>query len=81
MYARTKGWQLGTVEVEIDYDPGADPRRCSIIVHTGLPLSVERVGRLEKVAATCPVRRALEGGVEFAERVEPQRLPLLRAAG
>ena len=81
MYARTKGWELGTVEVEVDYEPGAEPRRCSIAVHTGLPLSAEQLARLEKVAATCPVRRALQGGVEFTERVEPRHLPLLRAAG
>lgn len=68
MYARTKGWDLGDVDVEVEYDHNASPRGCEIVVHTGAPLLPEQVARLEKVAATCPVRRALEGGVVFHER-------------
>ena len=81
MYARTKGWELGAVEAEVDYDHHAAPRRCDIVVRVGRPLAPEQIARLEKVAASCPVRRALEGGVVFTERVEPpdSRRPLLRA--
>lgn len=83
MYARTKGWELGAVEVEVDYDHHATPKTCQIVVRTGRPLAADQLGRLEKVAATCPVRRALEGSVVFSERVEPaaSSRPLLRAAG
>ena len=82
MYARTKGWELGNVEASVEYDHHASPRRCEIVVRTGRPLPADRLARLEKVAATCPVRRALEGGVVFTERVEPaaSRAPAVRLA-
>jgi putative redox protein len=80
MYARAKGWELGRVEVEADYDPKATPRRCDILVRIEQPLSDDQLERLEKVAATCPVRRALEGSVEFSERIA-SRPRLLGAAG
>jgi len=81
IFARTKGWELGTVEAEVDYDHHATPRRCEIVVRVGRPLAHEQIARLEKVAAACPVRRALEGGVVFTERVELPSAgrPLLRA--
>jgi putative redox protein len=71
MYAKTKGWELGGVEAEVDYDPHATPRTCAIVVRTGRPVDASRLSRIAKVAATCPVRRALEGSVVFTERVEP----------
>jgi putative redox protein len=82
MYARTKGWELGAVEAEVDYDPHATPRTCAIVVRTERPLDAARLARIGKVAATCPVRRALEGAVVFTERVEPASLgrPPARAA-
>jgi putative redox protein len=81
MYARTKDWDLGTVEVDVDYDPHASPRTCAIVIRTGKPLAPLQRARLEKVAASCPVRRALEGGVAFTETVGPAVAgrPLLRA--
>jgi len=79
MYARTKGWELGDLQVEVDYDQSSAPRTCSIIIHTGRAVTPEQAARLEKVAATCPVRRALEGGVVFSEHIE-QAVSELRAA-
>jgi len=70
MYARTKGWELGRVDVDVDYDPRATPRSCDIAVRVEHPLTTEQRGRLEKVAATCPVRKALEGAVTFSERFD-----------
>jgi putative redox protein len=69
MYARTKGWELGHVDVDVDYDHHATPRHCRIEVRIGEPIPALWLERLEKVAATCPVRRAIEGCVEFEERV------------
>lgn len=69
MYARTKGWELGHVEVEVDYDPGASPRRSTVLVRVEAPLTAGELARLEKVAATCPVRKALEGEIAFTERL------------
>lgn len=70
MYARTKGWELGEVEVDVDYDHLSTPRRFDISIRLGGDLSSEQLRRLEKVAATCPVRRAIEAGVVFEERIQ-----------
>lgn len=75
MYARTKGWDLGDVTVRVDYDPRSTPRRCSVHMVVGHEVSTEQLQRLEKVARTCPVRRALEGGVEFTETLHRRRSP------
>lgn len=80
MYARMKGWELGRVEVEADYDHKATPRRCEIVVRIERPLTDAQLERLETVAATCPVRRALEGSVVFSERIAT-RPRLVSAAG
>ena len=69
MYAKTKGWPLGEVEVTVDYDPQAVPRHCAIGVHLPESLTPDQVKRLERVASTCPFRRALETGFEFDERI------------
>ena len=71
MYARTKGWELGEVTVEVDYDHHSNPRRCDIAITTERPLTPVQLTRLERVAATCPVRRAIESGIEFVEHIGP----------
>jgi putative redox protein len=70
MYARTKGWELGDVEVEVDYDHVSTPRRFDISIRLGGDLTPDQLRRLERVAATCPVRRAVESGLVFEERIE-----------
>ena len=75
MYARTKGWDLGDLTVRVDYDPRATPSTCSVQVEVGHEVSAEQLQRLEKVARTCPVRRALEGGVEFTETLSRRQAP------
>jgi len=77
MYARTRGWELGELCVDVDYDHASTPRRCDITIRIEHPLTAEQQARLEKAAASCPVRRALEGGVEFRERIG---LPLATTA-
>ena len=83
MNARGKGWNLGLVEVDADYDHRSEPRRCEIVIRTENELSDAQLERLAKVAETCPVRRALASGVEFSERFEPGSVsrPPLRVAG
>lgn len=80
MYARTKGWELGDVSVAVDYDNRSTPRRFDVRVELGGDLGDEQLRRLEKVAASCPVRRAIETGVEFHETITrrglvPARFP------
>ena len=69
VYARTKGWELGRVDVEVVYEPKGSPRRCGIAIRIERQLAAEQVARLEHVASTCPVRRTLEGAVEFSEQI------------
>jgi len=70
MYARTKGWELGQVEVDVVYDHKAVPRRCELTIRVDGPLADDQLARLEKVAASCPVQRAIEGGIVFTDRIE-----------
>ena len=75
MYARTKEWDLGEVSVDVDYDQRATPRRFDVTVALSGDLTPEQLARLEKVAASCPVRRSLEAGFEIVERVEARAIP------
>jgi putative redox protein len=79
MYARTKGWQLGEVSVSVDYDNHATPRRFAVAVELGGELTDAQLARLEKVAASCPVHRSLEAGVEFEETIRRRAPAPLRA--
>ena len=72
-YAQTKGWELGEVTVDVDYDHQATPRRFRTVIRLGADLSDAQLERLHKVAAACPVRRSIETGIEFAERIEARR--------
>lgn len=72
MYARTKEWKLDEVEVDVVYDHQSTPRRFAIDIRLAGDLSGSQVDRLEKIAAACPVRRAIESGIEFVERIELQ---------
>ena len=72
-YAQTKGWELGQVTVEVDYNHHSTPRRFDTVIRLGADLSDAQLDRLHKVAAACPVRRSIETGIEFAERIETRR--------
>jgi putative redox protein len=69
MYARTQGWDLGDLAVDVDYDNEATPRRLDIEVRLPAGLSAAQLQRIERVARTCPIRRSLEAGFEFTERL------------
>ena len=62
MYARTKEWELGDVKVAVDYDHRSTPRRFDVAIELGGDLSEAQLERLEKVARSCPIRRAIETG-------------------
>jgi putative redox protein len=78
MYAQNRGWEIGETAVEVDYDPDSMPRRFAVDVHLPDGLTSDQRRRLERVAATCPVRRALEAGFTFQERI--LTTPATRAA-
>jgi putative redox protein len=69
LYAQRKAWDIGEVRVDADYDYEAEPRRFDVTVHLPDGLTQDQITRLTRVAETCPVRRALEGGFAFEERI------------
>jgi putative redox protein len=77
MYARTKGWDLAEIVVDVDYDNEATPRRLDVEVHLPDSLAPAQVDRLRRVAATCPIRRSLEAGFAIEERFDfaPRHAP------
>jgi putative redox protein len=66
-YGRTKGWELGEIRVDIEYDQHAEPRRVEVGIRFDADLTEAQISRLEKVAAACPLRRSLAIGFEFEE--------------
>lgn len=77
MYARRKGWDIGEVTVEVDYDHRSTPRHCEIAIEIASELNEEQIDRLETVAAACPVRRSIESGFQFSERISAGPTPHL----
>jgi putative redox protein len=69
MYAEKRGWEVGDTSVEVSYDSEASPRRFEIQLNLPAELSSEQLRRLERVAEGCPLRRALEAGFTFQERL------------
>ena len=69
MYARTKSWNLDEVTVDVEYDAKASPPRFEVEIRLGGDLDAGQLERLERVAASCPVRRSLESAAEVREFV------------
>jgi putative redox protein len=72
MYAVRKGWDVGEITVDVDYEPAhrGSPTRFEMTVNLSKELPEEQRERLMQIAAKCPVHRTLEGEVMFDERVE-----------
>jgi putative redox protein len=72
MYAERKGWDIGHVEVDVEYSPAERgcPTKFQLVMRLPDDLPEEQVERLRVIAAKCPVHRALDGEVMFLERVE-----------
>ena len=72
MYADRKGWDVGKVEVDVEYAPAerGTPTKFEVVLKVPSELSDEQVERLSVIAAKCPVHRMLDGEVMFDERVE-----------
>jgi putative redox protein len=72
MYADRKGWDIGEVAVDVDYEPAqrGSPTRFAMSVRLPKELPEDQRQRLMQIAAKCPVHRTLEGEVMFEERVE-----------
>ena len=72
MYAIRKGWDVGDVIVDVDYEPAqrGSPTRFQISVKLPKELPEDQRERLMQIVAKCPVHRTLEGEVMFEERLE-----------
>ena len=72
MYADRKGWEIGDVVVDVDYEPAqrGSPTRFQMTVRLAKELPEEQRERLMQIAAKCPVHRTLEGEVMFDEKLE-----------
>jgi putative redox protein len=72
MYADRKGWDVGEIEVEVNYEltPREDRARYDVVIKFPDSLSDEQVERLLVVAHKCPVHRTLRGEVEINDRAE-----------
>src|SRR5437764_15266871 len=63
MYAKHKGWDLGPVEVQVDYTPAERgcPTRFRLSLRLPSACTPDQVERLQVIAAKCPVHRTPEG--------------------
>jgi putative redox protein len=72
MYADRKGWDIGEVQVGVDYQPAqrGAPTRFELVIELPKELPEDQRTRLMQIAAKCPVHRTLEGEVMFDERLD-----------
>jgi putative redox protein len=72
MYAERKGWDIGEVVVDVDYEPAqrGSPTKFEMVVKLPKELPEDQREKLMQIAAKCPVHRTLEGEVMFDERLE-----------
>ena len=72
MYAQRKGWDIGPVDVHVEYTPAERgcPTKFTLALRLSSACTEEQIERLRVIAAKCPVHRTLEGEVMFEDRVE-----------
>jgi putative redox protein len=72
MYAKRKGWDIGELEVDVNFEAAqkGSPTKFKMAVRLPKELPQEQSERLMQIAAKCPVHRALEGEVMFDETLE-----------
>jgi hypothetical protein len=64
-----RGWDIGETSTNVEYDHESEPRRLDITVNLPDGLTQDQIERLQRVADTCPVGRALEAGFSFDEHI------------
>jgi putative redox protein len=71
MYAQRKGWEVGEIAVDVDFEPAqrGSPTKFRMKVELPKELPENQRERLLQIGAKCPVHRALEGEVMFEESV------------
>lgn len=71
MYAKRKGWDVGEVVVNVDYEPAQRGSPTKFVMDVQLPkeLPEDQRQKLMQIVTRCPVHRTLEGEVMFDESV------------
>ncbi len=71
MYAKRKGWDIGKVEVAVEYSPAERgcPTKFKLNLRLPAGCTEEQRERLQVIAAKCPVHRTLEGEVMFEDQI------------
>jgi putative redox protein len=71
MYAERKGWNVGEVAVDVNYEPAqrGSPTKFTMDVRLPKELPEDQREKLMQIAAKCPVHRTLEGEVMFEEKM------------
>jgi len=71
MYADRKGWDIGDVVVDVDYEPAqrGSPTKFTVDVKLPKELPEDQREKLMQIVTKCPVHRTLEGEVMFDESV------------
>ncbi len=69
IYAQNRDWDIGETAVTVNYDADSVPRHFAVDIHLPDDLTPDQRRRLQRVADTCPVRRALEADFTFQERI------------
>jgi putative redox protein len=73
LYAERKGWDLGGLEVEVDFaSEGMAPASFDVVLRLPDSFDEDQRQRLLKVAAKCPVHKVLasEASIAISDRVE-----------
>jgi len=72
MYADRKGWDVGDLVVDVDYElhPREGRARFDLTMRLPKELSDEQIEKLITIAGRCPVHRILLGEIEIADLVE-----------
>jgi len=73
LYAARKGWDLGPLEVEVDFaSEGLAPAAFDVVLRLPESFDDEQRLRLLQIAARCPVHKVLasESSIAISDRVE-----------
>lgn len=70
LYARHKGIELATLEVEVDHEESNGVYRMRRDIHVTGVLSPEQRTRMLEIANKCPVHRTLSGSFNIVSRID-----------
>jgi putative redox protein len=69
MYAQKKGWELGTITVELKHFKDAESDKIERELRFGAPLTDEQRAKLLDIASKTPVTRTLMRGTPIETRI------------